>query len=415
MNLPLRAEILEKSSKTGSYAEYKSLATGNSYVDILDFHEETDLGTVISLFTGAGGMEIGLEDVGFKTSVCVEIDKDCRETLRKNRPAWNIFEDETDREPGDIRSISAKELLAMAGLKPGQASLVTGGAPCQPFSNIGRKKGKEDPKNGDLFQEFVKIVKGVKPRAFIFENVAGIAQKRHAEVVDYMRHQFDGLGYSISFEILNAADYGVPQVRKRFIMIGLLGKNPAFPLPTHYKNYENWKKFSGDLNNTPSYTPAPWRTVKDALKAIKPKNLLRTDCLGMKHSEEMKQRMSFIPQGKNFKVLPMNMRPKCWQTGKHQGHDTFGRIEDDKPSPTIRTAGYNPTKGKYIHPYENRGLNTMEMATFQAFPEDWTFHTTSGKPSIVSIGRQIGNAVPPPLAAAIGKALAIQIMKDENI
>ena len=382
---------------------------GTAFIDISRYNS-TDQGGVISLFTGAGGMEIGLERAGFQTAVCVELDADARETLRTNRPSWKLFEDSLGREPGDIRAISAKELLAMSGLKPGQASLVTGGAPCQPFSNMGMKKGQNDPTNGDLFLEFVKIVKGVKPKAFIFENVAGIAQSKHNDVVDYMKSQFDGLGYGISAEILNSADYGVPQSRKRFIMMGIQGnQKPLMPLPTHSKGFLEWKRFTGKLNQCPDYAPKQWKTVDDAFSQLSKKRLSRHDCIGMNHSDLVVKRMSMIKQGENFKVLPMEMRPNCWRTGKHQGHDTFGRIESDKPSPTIRTAGYNPTKGKYIHPYENRGLNTAEMAVLQGFPEDWVFHTKSGKPSIVSIGRQIGNAVPPGLAEALGKAIALQL------
>ncbi len=389
---------------------YFNKSEGNSYIDISQAQVQHDNnGPIISLFTGAGGMEIGLEKAGFKTGACVEIDADCRVTLKENRPEWGVFEKSDDRKAGDIKKISAEELLNFCNIEKGSASLVTGGAPCQPFSNIGSKKGKNDPKNGDLFLEFVKIVKGVRPKAFIFENVVGITQKRHTEVVDYMRHQFDGLGYGISFKVLNAADYGVPQKRKRFIMIGLLGRKPAFPLPTHYKDFTEWKKFTADLDSMPDYTPKAWKTVGNTLSKISKKTLKRHDCLGMNHSEEMIKRISYIGQGENFKVLPMEMRPPCWRSGKHQGHDTFGRIESDKPAPTIRTAGYNPTKGKYIHPFENRGLNTAEMAALQDFPETWVFHTLSGKPSIVSIGRQIGNAVPPGLSEAIGKALALQM------
>lgn len=383
-------------------------SSGNSYIDIRNYTAPKELGPVISLFTGAGGMEIGLENAGFSTSVCVEMNADCRETLKKNRPNWRLFEDQHNRTAGDIRSISAKELLALAGIKSGTAGLVTGGAPCQPFSNIGMKKGKDDPTNGDLFLEFVKVVKGVMPKAFIFENVAGIAQKQHNDVVEYMKRQFDGLGYGISFEILNSADYGVPQTRKRFIMVGLQGLKPKLPLPTHSKGFLEWKRFAAKLNACPEYSPKPWRTVDDAFKRLTKARVARADCVGMKHSELVINRMKLIKQGENFKVLPMEMRPNCWRTGKHQGHDTFGRIVANKPAPTIRTAGYNPTKGKYIHPYEHRGLNTAEMAVLQDFPGRWKFHTVSGKPSIVSIGRQIGNAVPPGLSEAIGKALALQ-------
>jgi DNA (cytosine-5)-methyltransferase 1 len=389
------------SHESGSRFETTSQATGNRFVSI-EGQFDVGAGPVISLFTGAGGMEIGLEKAGFHTSICVEIDADSRETLRRNRPAWALFEDCFGRKAGDIRDIKPEELLLKANLKRGEAALVTGGAPCQPFSNMGKKLGRSDPKNGDLFLDFVRIVLGTQPRGFIFENVAGIAQGKHAEVVEYMTAQFAGSGYSVAFEVLNAADYGVAQQRKRFIMLGRRDGAPAFPMPTHSANGKLPTHLS---TGAISYAPQPWRTVADALWAIPSENFSRPDCLGMNHSAYMIERMARIPQGRNFKVLPLEMRPKCWQSGKHQGQDTFGRMEASKPSPTIRTAGYNPTKGKYIHPTEHRGINTAEMAALQSFPFDWQFTTQSGKASIVSIGRQIGNAVPPLLAQSIGKAI----------
>ncbi|MEQ8412490.1 MAG: DNA cytosine methyltransferase [Erythrobacter sp.] len=378
----------------------RSKLTGNRFVRISQGSAE-QRGKVISLFTGAGGMEIGLESAGFETAICVEIDPDSRETLRKNREHWVLFEDEQNRTPGDLRAIRPEELLLKANLKRGEAALVTGGAPCQPFSNMGKKLGKSDPKNGDLFLDFVKIVLGTQPAGFIFENVAGIAQGRHNEVVEYMTAQFAGSGYSVAFEVLNAADYGVPQQRKRFIMLGRKGDAPAFPLPTHTKD----GLFPDVFSPEPIATLSQWKTVAEAFEEIPRGNLQRADCVGMRHASYMVERMAMIPQGRNFKVLPMQMRPKCWQSGKHEGHDTFGRMEGGKPAPTIRTAGYNPTKGKYIHPFENRGINTAEMAALQSFPADWEFRTVSGKPSIVSIGRQIGNAVPPAFAYALGSAI----------
>lgn len=379
---------------------FRNQTTGNRFVDVRDGFGGQN-GSVISLFTGGGGMEIGLEKAGFQTTVCVEIDRDSRETLRRNRPNWAIFEDSRDREPGDIRAISAKELLLRAGLKFGEAALVTGGAPCQPYSNMGKKLGSGDPRNGDLFLEFARIVLETGPRGFIFENVAGIAQDRHGQVIDYMREQFAGSGYQVAFEVMNAADYGVPQQRKRFIMLGRRDGTPGFPCPTHANNGA-WSK---SFVPTPSTPLEPWRTVSQTFNELSTERVHRHDCLGMAHAQYMVERMALIPQGKNFKVLPLELRPKCWQTGKHQGQDTFGRMEAGKPAPTIRTAGYNPTKGKYIHPFENRGINTAEMAALQSFPEDWVFHSVGNRPSIVSIGRQIGNAVPPPLAEAISRAI----------
>jgi DNA (cytosine-5)-methyltransferase 1 len=121
-------------------------------------------------------------------------------------------------------------------------------------------------------------------------------------------------------------------------------------------------------------------------------------------------RMKLIKQGQNFKALPMEMRPNCWKNGKHQGNDTFGRLIADLPSVTIRTAAYNPAKGMYIHPFENRGLSTIEMAALQSFPFDWYFKSKGReKVTLVSGGKQIGNAVPPVLAQVLGAAIKKQI------
>lgn len=396
------ASVIRQSEKSSEIAPmvYRHAESASRFISIPEIGSGYK-GKVISLFTGAGGMEIGLEAAGFETAICVEIDADSRATLRANRPDWLLFDDGFDRAPGDIRDIHAEELLLKANLKKGDAALVTGGAPCQPFSNMGKKLGKQDPRNGDLFLEFVRIVKGTRPRGFIFENVAGIVQGRHNDVIEYMTAQFAGSGYSVAFEILNAADYGVPQQRKRFIMLGRRDGTPCYPLPTHGQKAVNSKSFFP----TPSLKLRPWVSVAEAFSTIPANRLARSDNLGMNHAPYMIDRMRLIPPGKNFKSLPMELRPKCWQTGLHQGQDTFGRMEADKPSPTIRTAGYNPTKGKYIHPIENRGLQTAEMACLQTFPSEWHFHTSNGKPSIVSIGRQIGNAVPPRLAEALGKAI----------
>lgn len=390
---------------------FQHLTTGVKYIDISEKLVGVNKGKVVSLFTGAGGLDIGLEAAGFETAVCVEINPDCRETLRYNRPGWKIFEDGTKRIPGDIRAIKTGELLDFGHISRGELSLVVGGAPCQPFSNIGKKRGKNDPINGDLFLEFVRIVKGLLPKAFIFENVSGITHAKHADVINYMRSKFEELGYGVSCTILNAADYGVAQKRERFFLLGLSGiENPAFPLPTHYKNREAWKQFTYNFDKIPETTPQKWRTLGDVLHSI-PKNASkRNDYILMNISDVVQNRMKHIKPGQNFKALPMKLRPECWKSGKHQGHDTFGRPKLDEPSVTIRTSAYNPSKGKYIHPTENRGLSSIEMAAIQSFPKDWIFKYASGKNiTLVSVGKQIGNAVPPLLAKAIGQAIMAQL------
>ncbi len=400
---------------------YKNKKTGLNYIPI----SSQDAGlngmdyTVVSLFSGAGGLDIGLEQAGFRTVVCVENDLNCRTTLRHNRPEWLLFDSPlktsagnmTARVPGDIRDIGVTELLEASGLQKGKVALVVGGAPCQPFSNIGKKQGQDDEKNGDLFLEFVRMVKGINPEAFIFENVAGITQSKHSNVLQYMFDQFKGSGYGLSYSLLNAADYGVPQRRERFILIGIRDvESPAFPLPTHSKDAKSREQFSLELNHRPQYQPERWVTVQQAFDKLPTNYKTRDDYAVMGVSPIVEKRMTYIEQGKNFKVLPMELRPNCWKTGKHQGNDTFGRIIADYPSVTIRTAAYNCAKGMYIHPFENRGLNTIEMAALQDFPIDWEFKTY-GRPKVtlVSGGKQIGNAVPPGLAKALGLALRKQI------
>ena len=383
---------------------YTNKKTDTNYIDISDFPfgKNGMQFPVVSLFSGAGGLDIGLEESGFHTAICVEYDTDCRETLRNNRPEWKLFEESVKFEkgkmkiriPGDIRDISVDELLRVAGLKKGQATLVVGGAPCQPFSNIGKKLGKHDEKNGDLFLEFVRMVKGVQPEAFIFENVVGITQNKHSDVISYMADKFKGLGYGISHTILNAANYGVPQRRERFFLIGIKGiEKPAFPFPTHFKDTAHYNTFVKDFEGFPSMKFKKWVSVKEAFKKIFKNSEKRSDYALMNISDFVVERMKLIEQGQNFKVLPMEMRPNCWKNGKHQGNDTFGRLIADLPSVTIRTAAYNPAKGMYIHPFENRGLSTVEMAVLQSFPFDWYFKSKGReKITLVSGGKQIGNA-----------------------
>jgi len=366
--------------------------------------------SVISLFTGCGGMELGLEACGFRTAVCVEIDGDCNRTLERNRPSWRRME------PGDITALATGDILKAARLQPGRAALVTAGCPCQPFSTMGKEEGIlcED---GNLFSHFIRVVTEAKPAGFIFENVAGIT--RHADVLGMISDMADMLDYRVSARLLTAADYGVPQRRNRLILLGLRGRSsrspvPAFPWPTHAggpDEFVGW--YAGRGLSAPR--PEPWRTVRECFAGIDYEEVARMtergECHAMGVSPLMAERMRHIRPGTrdNFKALPMELRPPCWRPDgsgrlRHQGNDTFGRLEPDRPSVTIRTCGYHPMKGRYIHPFEDRGLNTVELARLQGFPPGWRF---SG--GLSSVSRQVGNAVPPPLAEALGWAMAAQL------
>ncbi len=351
---------------------------------------------VISLFTGAGGMDLGLEEAGFETVISIEFNPVFRETIRLNRPSW----DPVDEFNGDVTKISSDYILKRSGLRKGEAALVVGGAPCQPFSNLGMKKGTKDAR-GNLFRDFIRIVRDTHPCGFIFENVEGLTQQKHQAVTETLNDAFKDIGYSVQSKILVAADYGVPQKRRRLFVIGCRsGVTPEFMESTHSPNGDSGKK--------------KWISVRQAFAAIPKSRFKGSDCYSMNHSDEMVKRISYVSPGGNYKDLPVELLPNCWKSGKYQGQDTFGRLRWDHPSVTIRTCAYNPTKGRYIHPRENRGLNTIEMAALQSFPHDYQFVG-----AMKSIGEQIGNAVPPLLARAVGlsmrKAIAVLRRKEARI
>jgi len=363
---------------------------------------QTDPLPVISLFTGAGGLDLGLEAAGFQTAAYVEIDPDCRKTIARNR-RWRAVE----TGGGDIRETSSSAILRTGGLKKGETALVVGGAPCQPFSNIGKREGTATP-DGNLFRDFIRVVADCAPEGFVFENVSALAGSKHAEVLRTIEREAGAIGYRVAMRILNAADYGVPQKRSRLIAIGLRGDGGpvAMPFPTHSADPSQFADRYAAAGLRPPSIPKTWRTVRDALGSLSPSALERPDALQMRVSDLTLARMRHIRPGTrdNFKVLPVDLLPDCWKSGKHQGADTFGRLQWDEPSVTIRTCGYHPMKGRYIHPSAHRGLNTVELMRLQGFPATYRFCG-----GLISVGRQVGNAVPPPLAKAIGLAIRHQL------
>ena len=364
--------------------------------------EERPAGKVVSLFTGAGGLELGLEAAGFETAAYVEVDPDCRRTIARNR-TWNFV----NTGAGDIRKTKSADILAAADAKPGDVAIVSGGAPCQPFSNIGKRDGTESD-DGNLFKDFIRVVRDVRPRAFIFENVSAIAGARHADVLETIATSAKRIGYGVVLRILNAADYGVPQRRLRLIAIGVRDNRGlvGMPYPSHASDPALLRQRYREAGMAPPAVIKEWRTVRDAIGKLRARDFERDDCHVMTVSPLTLARMRHVRPGTrdNFKVLPEKLLPDCWKSGRHQGADTFGRMLWDEPAVTIRTSGYHPMKGRYIHPDQHRGFNTVELMRLQAFPASYRFEG-----GLISVGRQVGNAVPPPLAQAIGLAIRCQL------
>ncbi len=360
----------------------------------------------ISLFTGAYGLDLGLEQAEFHTVTVVEKDRDAVKTIALNRPF--LQESAISRE---IQNVTSQQLLEEGGrvlnlgraLQPQEVDLVTGGPPCQPFSTAGKRGSVIDPR-GSLFMDFIRIVKEVQPRFFLMENVKGLlsAPLRHRPInqrgKDYpslepdeipgaalkvVLSEMQAIEYKIVYNILEAADYGVPQNRGRVIFIGSRdGETATFPLPKYCKNGQNLPK---------------WRTLKDALTG-----LVDVEPEYMSYSENRLKYLKLLKAGQNWKHLPEELKKEAMGGAYNSGGGKVGfyrRLSWDKPSPTITTSPHQKATDM-CHPVELRCLSVRESARIQTFPDDWIFYG-----SVSSKYKQIGNAVPVLLAKELGSYL----------
>jgi DNA (cytosine-5)-methyltransferase 1 len=329
---------------------------------------------MISLFSGGGGMDLGLESVGFSTLFATDIDYHSCQTLEKGRVTASElkkpFLKHAKIRQADVRELSGKALLKELGLKPGEIDLLCGGPPCQAFSVFGKRQGSLDPR-GRLLAEYLRILGEVKPKAFVFENVYGLLTIEGGAVFEQLCKELESplpnLKYTLSVFRLNAVSYGVPQFRDRVFIIGHRSgkKVPAIPAL---------------CSDDPS--SIAFRTVKDALRGMPHKTGSFHNHIGRKHSERIVTRYA-------------SMNP-----GERDRHTRINKLDVTKPSFTI-IVGSDKGGGKgHIHPVQAREVTPRESARIQTFPDWWAFSGTSRHPI-----RQVGNAVPPLLAAAIGNEI----------
>jgi len=320
--------------------------------------------TVIELFAGCGGMALGFKDAGFRTVLANEWDKAACDTMRTNL---------TDR----VLNCAIQEIDNFP-----KADVVAGGPPCQGFSNLGERV-PNDPRN-QLWRHYLRCVEQVRPKIFVLENVPPLLKS--AEYQELKRLATE-MGYAVEGRVLCAADYGVPQTRKRAIVIGSRIGLPSFPQPTHVDPAKR-TLLTAQLK--------PWRTVRDAIGhlALEPTGL--NWHIGRNPTPKSLQRYKSVPVGGNRWNLPAHLMPDCWKRKLKGGTDLFGRLWWDRPSVTIRTEFYKPEKGRYLHPVAHRPITHLEAALIQTFPENYVWCGTK-----IQVGIQIGNAVPPMLATAI--------------
>jgi DNA (cytosine-5)-methyltransferase 1 len=321
---------------------------------------------LLDLFAGAGGMSLGFHQAGFRSCFAVEDNPAAAASYAANFSA----------------AVHAGAIQSVAVFP--SADIIIGGPPCQGFSPLG-KTGKALARSelNELWREYLRAVAQVQPAVFVIENVPQfLSSAQFARFLELANKSARLHHYEIRYQVLNAADFGTPQVRRRGIVVGSRVGPPPFPLSRSGRQL----------------------TVRDAIGDLP---LVPTGVdlhIGRNPTPTSLERYRAVPEGGNRFDLARNrpdLLPDCWKNKPTGTTDVFGRLWWDKPSTTIRTEFYKPEKGRFLHPSEDRPITHREAARIQGFPDDFIFEG-----SLSQVGRQIGNAVPPPLAQSIAESVA---------
>jgi len=350
----------------------------------------TDL-PAISLFSGVGGLDLGAHRVGFRIRSAVEFDRDSAASLRANQ-----FRERPDAVlERSIVGLATGEILERSGLAVGEAALVIGGPPCTPFSKSGNwleyKRTGNDP-GASLLDEFARVVVEARPTAVLMENVWGLAYNNHNSVpLGRLVGQLEGAGYKLRWEVLNAADFGVPQLRKRLILYGRLGQSPPpLPAPTH----SGWTETKRSVN--PDLTP--YVTSQDAIGDLEGReDLAEVD-------EQVNGRygplLPGVPPGQNYLFYTEKRgHPEPLFRWRSRYWTFLLKLDPNRPATTIQSQ-----PGPYIGPFhwKDRRLRILETKRLQTFPDDYEIVARNRR----SWQHQLGNAVPPLLAEIVARPLA---------
>ncbi len=340
----------------------------------------------VSLFSGCGGLDLGLKRAGFSTLAAIDFDKHCVASFAANFP-------EADAHCLDILNWPEEEMKAWLGRLRRPIDLLAAGPPCPPFSKsrfwrTDLPRGFADPAGVGSFRAVLAAIRLARPAAFLIENVRGLTYRGHRGALDYVAKEAGELGYTVSWAVVNAADYGVPQIRERCFIVGLLGSEGfEFPAPTHAKEPGN-----SDI--------APWVTAGDVLNDIDTEEA--ADKWGHTAGGRFKHLLEELPPGENYLYFTAERGYPDPQFKWRSRYWTYLlKLSPDLPSWTIqakRTNNMGP-----LH-WRNRVLRIEEVKRLQSFPDDFILYGDVNKR-----WRQLGNAVPPILAEAMGRAIAMQL------
>ena len=350
--------------------------------------------TAIDVFAGAGGLTVGLKRADFRVVAAVELEPHSFATYKANHPEVRCLKQ-------DIATVSGADLLQLAGTN--RIDLLAGCPPCQGFTSLTAKyKDKEDPRN-KLVLEMARLAEEIQPHAIMMENVPGLTQKGKA-LYGRLLSQLEALGYRLAEGVLQVADYGVPQFRRRFVLLGGRGFDIGLPDATH--------------SGPPKGDLAPWRTVRDTIevmpepvtlrKAKAKGNIERSDWHVVRElSQQNIERLKAAKAGRAWTHIPENLRPGCHRDGYIGFTNVYGRMEWDSPSPTITGGCTTFSKGRFGHPVADRTISVREAALLQTFPSDYRLDT----PYMEYVCNMIGNALPCDFAAALSRQCNERLMK----
>lgn len=367
---------------------------------------------VLDLFAGVGGLSYGFaHDDNFEIIAANEILGDMARAYTLNHPTVKMYN-------CDIKDFGLENLEQDLGIHKGDIDIIVGGPPCQAFSTVG-KRVIDDPR-GKLFQDYYRVLKEVEPRLFLFENVKGLLSIQNGELIKTILSLFESLGYKIQYKILNSADYGVPQIRERVIIIGTKLKSDfIYPKATHYSPDEN-TLFMGDLkpyltlaqaiSDLPfiksgqesfEYSSEAKNEFQKLMRQNAPKRLM--DHNAPKNSQALVKLMESLPDGGTPKDIPEKLRPKSGFA------NTYCRLWWERPSTTITRNLSTPSSSRCIHPKAPRPLTTREGARIQCFPDNYIFYGSRSSKNL-----QIGNAVPTFLSVALKDAIKTHLKGQIN-